>query len=123
MSIEIARTIKHQMRGGSGVDGHNGAICYMTWGATNFRELGENESSKGGLVFKTNGLKHKGFVTIRLTYMDDYTVTFTSDKGELVLERIYADQLTYVIDKHVEHTDNYIKDSNEWLKTNNTFTS
>ena len=117
MKDKLAKTIHQQMIAGRGVDDHDGGVCYMAWGATNFRALEEDANSKGGLMFKTNGLKHKGIVVIRLTYMDDYTVSFISDKGHTVLERIYADKLTYVIDKHVEHTDNYQEDllNAEWV--------
>lgn len=69
-------------------------------GAKNFVALPESKEFQGGVRFNVNGLKHKGFVTIELRWVDDYTVSFLNRKGEVVkqCEGVYCDMLVEILD-------------------------
>lgn len=92
-TMEIARTILNQIKYGD-------QWALGSYGATNFAALSENKERSGGLSFQVNGLKHKGWATIELRWVDDYTVIFTNKKREVVkrVEGVYCDQLVEVLD-------------------------
>lgn len=92
-SISIASEILNQIK------------CTDRWalaayGAKNFLALPESKEFQGGVRFNCNGLSHKGVVMIELRWVDDYTVSFLSKKGELVkkFEGIYNDMLVNILD-------------------------
>ncbi len=66
---EIANTIISQI---NSLD----RMALWAYGAKNYAYLGENETRNGGLQFQVNGLKHKGYVAIELTWSDEYTIIF-----------------------------------------------
>lgn len=69
-------------------------------GANNFAALSSNSERLGGLEFKVNGLTHKGWCKIELTYMDTYRVLFINRKREVVktVDECYCDQLIQILD-------------------------
>lgn len=69
-------------------------------GAKNFLALPESKQYQGGVRFNVNGLKHKGLVMVELRWMDDYTVSFLSKKGEVKkkVEGVYCDMLVHILD-------------------------
>jgi hypothetical protein len=69
-------------------------------GATNFAAISEKDGFVGGLEFKVNGLKHKGWVKIRLTWTDEYEISFINLNRELVkvVGGVYCDELVAVLD-------------------------
>ncbi|MGC6434280.1 MAG: hypothetical protein ACON4M_08810 [Crocinitomicaceae bacterium] len=75
-------------------------MALMAWGAKNFVALPKSKDSQGGLRFKVNGLKFRGWVTIELTYLDEYTINFINEDVEVVkvCHGIYCDMLVDVID-------------------------
>ncbi len=92
-SIEIASTIIDQIR-------YADKFALMAWGGREFVALPESEEFQGGLRFRVNGLKHKGYVVVQLRWVDDYTVSFLNKKGHLVhkSEGVYCDMLVLIID-------------------------
>ena len=76
-----------------------GVTHVWSWGACNWVALDEYT-----LRFKVSGHHHKGFVTVFLTGMDDYTVKLLKRDGTVVKEitGVYCDNLTDVIDEAVE---------------------
>lgn len=91
--MEIAQTILNQIK-------HGDAWALAAYGATSFAAVGETKERAGGLSFQVNGLKHKGWATIQLTWLDTYTIVFTNRKREVVktVEGVYCDQLVSVLD-------------------------
>jgi hypothetical protein len=92
-TMDIAKEILNQIK------------CTDRWalaayGAKNFIALPEAKEFSGGVRFTVNGLTHKGIVMIQLRWVDDYTVSFLSKKGELVhkVERVYNDMLVSILD-------------------------
>lgn len=92
-SIEIAKTILSQIR-------YVDRCALMAWGAKDFVALPESKIYQGGVRFKVNGLTFKGWVSIELRWMDDYTISFINKKAEVVkeVEGVYCDMLVNVID-------------------------
>lgn len=70
------------------------------YAAKHFIALPESKEFQGGVKFSVDGKKHSGYVIIALRWVDDYTVSFLSKKGELVhkVEGVYYDMLVSVID-------------------------
>ncbi|TVZ24096.1 hypothetical protein JM84_3055 [Dokdonia sp. Hel_I_63] len=91
--MEIAKIILGQIK-------YLDRMALMAWGARNFVALPKSKEFQGGLRFKVNGLKHQGWVTIELTYLDEYTVTFINEDVEVVKVRhgVYCDMLVDIID-------------------------
>lgn len=88
--------------------GFNDLMC---WGATSFKSFNDSQFKDnhcGGLLFKVNGLRHKGHVMITLSASDLYNVKIGRlSKGEFVqkgdtLTGVYFDQLVETIDNLVE---------------------
>lgn len=63
-----------------------------------------------GLAFKVDGFKHKGWVFVKYNEGKDLFDVELRDNAMIiirVIEDVYFDQLTAVIDNAVEHTENY----------------
>ena len=92
-TMEIARIILNQIN-------YADRSAMMAWGAKNHAAVSESKEFQGGLSFQVNGLKHKGWVTVKLRWVDDYTITFINKKREVVkeIEGAYCDMLVPVID-------------------------
>ena len=69
-------------------------------GAHKFLALPESKNFQGGVRFKVNGLRHKGYVQIELRWVDDYTVSFLKRNGDVVkqCEMVYCDMLVDILD-------------------------
>jgi hypothetical protein len=97
---QIASTIKAQIMAGD-----YWALARM--GGHSYAALGPNpEGSMGGLQFKVNGSKIKGWVIVRLKANDTYTVTAGRVRRGLWLpvakvEDVYCDNLAAVIEEMV----------------------
>lgn len=91
--MDLARTILNQIKAGDG-------WALGAWGARGFYAISENKEFQGGLGFKVNGLAHKGWVTVKLRWLDDYTISFIDKMGQIVktVEGAYCDQLVEIID-------------------------
>ncbi|MDG1518558.1 MAG: hypothetical protein P8Q42_11070 [Flavobacteriales bacterium] len=50
--------------------------------------------------YKVNGYNHKGWVSIKLTYMDEYEISFINRNREVVkvVDGVYCDELISVLD-------------------------
>jgi len=92
-TMEIAKTIMQQIKA-------QDPYAFMAYGAHNFAALSNTNDRLGGLEFKVNGLVHKGWCKIELTFMDTYRVLFINRKRELVktVEECYCDQLVQILD-------------------------
>lgn len=92
-TMEIANTILKQIK-------HVDAWALAAYGAKSFAAVSETKERVGGLSFQVNGLKHKGWATIHLTHVDDYTIIFTNRKREVVktVDGVYCDQLVSILD-------------------------
>lgn len=92
-SVQIAKTIIQQIK-----------ACDFWFlgavGAKNYLALPESTEFQGGVRFKVNGRKHKGYVSIELRWADDYTITFLSRTGAVVktTEGVYCDMLVDILD-------------------------
>jgi len=102
--MNVANTIKEQLAMG-------GRMKVMSWGAHQW--TGSSVSQEvvlGALLFRVQGRKFKGIIEIALMPNDTYTVTlFKKDKRQPkgikvveVMDDIYCDVLTDVIDRRVE---------------------
>lgn len=91
--MQIAKTIISQIK-------YTDKWALMAYGSTNYVALPESKEFQGGLQFKVNGYKHKGIVRIQLKWIDTYTITFVSKKGEIIkkVEDVYCDMLVDVLD-------------------------
>jgi hypothetical protein len=98
-SLQIAQTIQQQLFA------FNRNVVY-SWGAHAWTVV------KDGLSFKVQGFLFKGTVRITLTPYDTYKVELIKGKKvEQEYNDVYFDELTYIIDTHVEYTgDNYEND-------------
>jgi hypothetical protein len=107
--MEVASTIKSQLTNGRDV------IKVMSWGARDWTAVGNLVDTisgihLGALRFRVSGAKFKGIIEIALMPSDTYTVTlFKMDKRQPkgvkiveVMDDIYFDVLTDVIDRRVE---------------------
>ncbi len=107
-NLMVANTIRKQIKQGSGVDGHSGATCMMSWGADQFvGSAVETEESRGFFQFRVSGAKFKGLVKIKLIWNDTYTIEFWKGRGTKLrivdsISEVYAFDLTPVIDLYVE---------------------
>lgn len=90
---EIANTIIEQIK-------YADRSALMAWGACRFLTVQKSNEFQGGISFYVNGLKFKGFVTIKLRWVDDYTITFMNRRKVIVktFEGAYCDMLVPVID-------------------------
>ena len=77
---------------------------FFSWGACNFSNINDK-----GLLFKSNGHHHKGYVFITLNGLDLYDVHILNgrfDHKETISD-IYFDDLFDVIDKRIEFIPEY----------------
>lgn len=87
-----------------------GLTDLMAWGAEKFMSFESNqlvENSLGGLVFKVNGIRHKGHVMISLNGGDLYDVKIGKlNKGIWVEQKeekdIFLEDLVVTIDNLIE---------------------
>ena len=98
-NMEIAEIILGQIK-------YLDKMALLAWGAKSFVALPKSKDVQGGLRFKVNGLRFQGWVTIELTYLDEYTISFINEDVEMVKvsHGIYCDMLVDVID-YVEGKD------------------
>lgn len=91
--MEIAKTIIEQIK-------YADKWALMAYGSSNFLALPESKEYQGGLEFQVNGFHHKGTVRIQLKWIDTYTISFISKKGEVVkeVEDVYCDMLVDILD-------------------------
>jgi hypothetical protein len=91
--MEIAKTIIQQIK-------YADKWALMAYGSKNFIALPESKDYQGGLQFQCSGFRHKGIVRIQLKWIDTYTITFLSKKGEIIkkVEDVYCDMLVDVLD-------------------------
>ena len=92
-TMEIAKTVLEQIK-------YADKWALGAWAAKNFAAVSESKEFAGGLEFQVNGRIHKGWVTIKLRWVDDYTITFINKKREVVkvVEGVYCDMLVEIID-------------------------
>lgn len=84
-------------------------MVVFSWGAHNFKAIGESEEGEGGLEFEVNGFKHTGEVRIMLNWLDLFDVYLLNQDGTIKekISDIYVDSLVSVLDKAIEKVDNY----------------
>lgn len=91
--MEIAKIILGQIK-------YLDKMALMAWGAKNYVALPKSKEIQGGLRFKVNGLKFRGWVKIELTYLDEYSISFINENLEIekVYHGVYCDMLVDIID-------------------------
>lgn len=91
--MEIARTIIEQIK-------YADKWALMAYGSRNFVALPESKEYQGGIQFQVNGFHFKGIVKIQLKWIDTYTITFVSKRGEVVkeVEDVFCDMLIEILD-------------------------
>ena len=91
-TIEIAQTVLEQIKA---LDGW----ALAAYGATNFAAVSAKDGYLGGISFMVNGLKHSGWVTIKLTVMDEYEISFINRNREVVkvVEGVHFPELIQVL--------------------------
>ena len=84
-------------------------IMVFSWGAHNFKAIGESEEGEGGLEFEVNGFKHAGKVKVVLNWLDLFDVYLINQDDTLKekIENVFVDSLINVIDHAIEKTDDY----------------
>lgn len=92
-TMELAKEILNQIN------------CGDRWflpavGANHFAAIAQKDGFVGGLEFKVNGLNHKGWAKIRLTWMDEYEISFINRNRDIVktVGGVYCDELMEVLD-------------------------
>lgn len=92
-TMHIAQTIIDQIK-------YADRSALLAWGAKNFAAVSPCKEFQGGLSFQVNGLTHKGWVTVKLRWVDEYTIIFTNRNREVVrtFEGAFYDMLVPVID-------------------------
>jgi len=103
--LEIANTIRDQILASD-------RSAMMAWGSQQLAALPEKllapgKVQLGGLQFKVNGAKFKGFVIVRLMGDDTYTIVLRKVRGAKVsdiktLDDVYCDTLMTTIDQLIE---------------------
>jgi hypothetical protein len=78
---------------------------YWSWGVSKRINLFDK-----GYLLKVNGHHHKGWVLVRLSWDDTYSVYIISNKGEVLNEfhNVYWDMLADVIDDRIERINEYV---------------
>lgn len=92
-AMDTARTILDQIK----------AIDFWalaSYGAENYYAISENDEYMGGVGFQVNGYHHKGWVLIKLTWVDEYEVSFIGKDRKVVkvVEGVYFPELVEVLD-------------------------
>lgn len=107
-NLNVANTIRDQISNGVGVDGSQGFVCMMAWGADRFTGCGEeSEENQGWLSFQVRGRKFKGAVKVKLMWNDTYRVEFWKTRRPNLrmvdaVDGVYFDELAPTIDLYVE---------------------
>ena len=81
-------------------------LWVMSWGAREFTTYKDTV-----LFFRVSGRKHNGFVLITLAWDDTYIVRLFSTQWneKAKFENVYCDDLTEIIDEHIERIKEYNK--------------
>lgn len=79
---------------------------FWSWGATGFTNCEDK-----GLLFKSNGRHHKGYVLITLAWDDTYSVYIITTHGNVLNEykMVYFEDLVEVIDNRIERIAAYVR--------------
>lgn len=75
---------------------------------------------ENGLIFKVNGFKHRGKVKVVYNEAKDlFNVSLITNRGVEIetIEGVFFDNLVEVIDNHIEMTNNYSQDVDNWLQS------
>lgn len=75
---------------------------------------------ENGLIFKVNGFKHRGKVKVVYNEAKDlFNVSLITNRGVEIetIEGVFFDNLVEVIDNHIEKTNNYSQDVDNWLQS------
>lgn len=77
---------------------------YWSWGVDNILQFEDK-----GLLIRTNGFHHTGYVLIVLAWNDTYSYYLLNDDWSIKKQakEVYFDELQYRIDKDVERLDLY----------------
>ena len=84
------------------------SIKTLSWGV----DFARVKVIKNGTEFHVQGFKVTGIVRVQYVEGSDlFKVTIIPDNQEkpIIIEDVYIDQLVFVIDKNVEHCENYEK--------------
>ena len=84
-------------------------MVVFSWGAHNFKSIGESEEGEGGLEFIVNGFKHQGGVRIVLNWLDTFDIYLLDNTGNVTekVGDVYLDSLVSVVDNMVENVEDY----------------
>lgn len=84
-------------------------MVVFSWGAHNFKAIGESEEGEGALEFKVNGFRHKGGVKIVLNWLDTFDIYLLDNNGNVTekVGDVYVDNLISVVDNMVENVEDY----------------
>ena len=84
-------------------------MVVFSWGAHNFKSIGESEDGEGGLEFQVNGFKHQGGVRIVLNWLDTFDIYLFDNNGNVTekVGGVYLDSLVSVVDNMVENVEDY----------------
>jgi hypothetical protein len=84
-------------------------MVVFSWGARNFKSIGESEEGEGGLEFDVNGFKHQGGVRIVLNWFDTFDIYLLDNNGNVTekVGDVYLDSLVSVVDNMVENVEDY----------------
>lgn len=104
-----ASTIRQQIKSGTTTDCTSGRIAMMCWAFQSPETLpfDQEERTWGGLKFYVQGFKHKGWVTVNLTFSDDYTIRLYRQDGTTLVKQltmVYAPELTETLDYLIEYS-------------------
>lgn len=97
--LQVAHTIRTQIRNGTDLKGNSGAHLMMCWGFHGARYYSDR------LVFNVKGRLVTGYVSVSYDDLNDYyTIDAYSSKHEMVntVTQVYFDELTNCIDYMVE---------------------
>jgi hypothetical protein len=91
--MEIAQTIVHQIIA-------KDPTAFLRYKASMFQVIPQCDKFEGGLKFTAIGKFIKGYVSIYLTWRDDYTIVFTSTDGvpQQTYTGVYCDMLVTILD-------------------------
>jgi hypothetical protein len=91
--MEIAQTIVHQIIA-------TDPTAFLRYKASLFQVIPQSKKFEGGLRFTAIGKFIQGYVSIYLTWRDDYTVVFFSTDGvpQQTYTGVYCDMLVTILD-------------------------
>ncbi len=100
----VAGTIRDQIRFGDVEGCQNGTHAMMCWGFQN-PMCDTDADGLHSLIFKVNGLKHKGKVKVKLMGNDTYTIfTYKARQPDWVevMDNVYCEDLAQLLDNLIE---------------------